>query len=589
MIVNDLQWKIGGPAGFGIMTTGQLFALACAHGGLKTFAYPEYPSLIRGGHNTFQIVVSEEQPTAQRQVVQLLVALNKETFDLHFEELSDGTALIYDPADFLEPPHTAGKKLLLVPVEFGKIIKDEQAQPIERNTVALGASFGLLQYPWDLVEQTLNKWFGSKKPKLAESNIKLAKLGYEAAAKFAAEFTYRLQAVSDAGADAKINPLMVISGNAAICLGALQAGLKFYAAYPMTPSSSILSYLAKQEKKMNLVVKHTEDEISAINMAIGAGFAGARAMTATSGGGFSLMVEALGMAGISEVPVVIVMGQRPGPSTGLPTWGSQGDLRFVLHASQGEFPRIVLAPGDVTECFEAAFTAFNLAEIYQLPVIILVDKYNQESWQSAAPFASDNLRIDRGKLLSQRELDELVAREGSYLRHKYTGDGVSPRVLPGMAGGKHIASSYEHDEFGATTEDEGEATKQNDKRFQKLSTYLAKHARGPKLYGSSDAIVTVVGWGSTKLPALAAVKLAEKEGLKLNYLHFIYLDPLPVAAVRDALMATNKTLCVEGNKLGQFEGLLYEHTSHKMSAHLRKYGGRPFYPEEIVAAAKKFL
>lgn len=593
MIVNQLQWKIGGEAGFGIMTTGLVFSRACIRGGLKIFAYPEYPSLIRGGHNTYQVTIDAEQVTSQIHDVHLLVALNKETVALHADELIDGSAVVYDPANFKEAaPRVEGKNILFVPVELTKITKEMGVDRVARNTVALGASFGLLGYPWEIVAGVITDWFGEKKPQLAEATVSVTKAGYDAVTAVGAEkyaqYAYRLEPVHDMATAPK---QLVISGNGAIAMGAIKAGMKFYAAYPMTPSSDILGYLSKQERRMNLVVKHTEDEIAAMNMVIGAGFAGVRAMTATSGGGFALMSEALGMAGLAEVPIVVVMGQRPGPSTGLPTWTCQSDLRFILHASQGEFPRIVLTPGDVNECFYLAHEAFNLAEKYQTPVFLLADKYVQESWTSTPVFKTEHLKINRGKLLTQVQLSEIAASDGGYLRHKHTGDGISPRALPGMEGGRHIASSYEHWESGATTEDEVETTKQNDKRFRKMETFLQEDAKGPEVYGPAQAAVSVVGWGSTKQPAMEMLRRAKHEGASVNYIHFTYIDPLPVEKVNAvfAQARVQKTLCVEGNKLGQFEGWLRERAGITMDASFHKYGGRPFYPEEMLAKVKALL
>ncbi len=586
MITNRLQWKIGGEAGFGIMTIGFVFSKICTRGGLRTFAYPEYPSLIRGGNNTYQIVVDADQATSQRHEVHLLACLNKETFVLHKNQLTDDAAIIYDPADFNggapeSIPHKSNQ--MFVPVPMSAIVQQRGGIRVERNTIALGASFGLLGYPFHFIEEVLADWFGKKKAELARTNIELANIGYEAVVGKYKNYSYALEPVVH-------NKLqMVVSGNRAIAMGALKAGMKFYAAYPMTPSSEILGYLARQERTMNIVVKHTEDEIAAINMAIGAAFAGVRAMTGTSGGGFALMVEALGMAGIAEVPIVIVMGQRPGPSTGMPTWTAQGDLRFVLHASQGEYPVIVLSPGDVTECFYLAFTAHNLAEKYQLPVILLVDKYVQESWQSVAPFNTESLQVQRGKLLTQTELDEAVKITGKYLRYQHAVDGVSARVLPGMPSGRYIASSYEHDETSFSTEDAAEVTAQMDKRFSKLNTFLANDVQGPEFYGEPDAQVTIVGWGSTKLPALEALRLASQAGITLNYLHFTYIQPLPVAQVQQAFSKIKQSLIVEGNKQGMLAGWIKQHTGIVSSASFNKYNGRPFYPEELVAQAKQLL
>lgn len=578
MTINTLQWKIGGEAGFGIMTTGLIFARICTRGGLRVFAYPEYPSLIRGGHNSYQIVVDPSQATSQKKEVHMLVCLNKETFDLHTDELIDGSAVVYDPADFSETPTLEGKDIIWVPVAMNDILQKEGAAKVARNTISIGASFGLLQFPWEYVESVIRDWFKGKKEEVIESNITLAKAGYDAVHTKAEHFPYQLQIIEENERH------MVVSGNTAISMGALQAGMKFFAAYPMTPSSDILSFLAEKEREFGLVVKHTEDELAAINMVIGAGFAGVRAMTGTSGGGFALMGEALGMSGIAEVPMVAIMGQRPGPSTGLPTWTSQADLRFVLHASQGEFPRIVLTPGDVEECFYLTHEAFNLAEKYQVPVIIIVDKYVQESWQSVTPFDVSTLSIDRGKLLTQEEVTAIVEETGTYLRHKITDDGISPRALPGMIGARHVGSSYEHNEYGYSTEDEEETIAQNDKRFRKLEVFVEKDALAPTWYGPKDAKTTVIGWGSTKLPGLEMLRIAEKENISVNYLHFTYIDPFPVEKALTELQKTQRTLCVEGNKFGQFEGWVKQHTGFTMDNHLRSYGGRPFYPEDILAA-----
>lgn len=583
MTNNKMQWKIGGEAGFGIMTTGLVFSKICTRAGLKVFAYPEYPSLIRGGHNTYQVFVNDTQATSQIKDVHLLVALNKESLGLHTGELVDGSAVVFDPDDFDgETPSVEGKDIIFVPVEMTKITKEREVDRVARNTVAIGASFALLGMPFEMVEHTINTWFDKKKPELADENVAQAKEGYAAVEGKYEQFGYRLK-------PKKAKEQTVLSGNAGISIGAVKAGMKLYAAYPMTPSSGILSYLAKLEPDYNIVVKQTEDELAAMNMVVGGGFAGVRSMTGTSGGGFALMTEAFGMAGIAETPCVVVMGQRPGPSTGLPTWGGQGDLNQVLGASQGEFPRVVLAPGDPEECFFAGFEAFNIADRYQLPVVILVDKYNQESWQSIPYPKTAGLKIDRGQLMTQKELDAAVKADGEYLRYKHTKDGVSPRAIPGMKGGNHIGSSYEHFQDGHTTEDEAEAEKQYDKRMMKLDAFLKKDFQGPVLYGPEEADVTVVGWGSTKLPAMEALRMAEEQGVSMNYLHFTYLYPMDEAIVKEALEKANALLCVEGNKLGQFEQLLYAHTGVKMNAGFHKYGGRPFYPEEILEQVTKLV
>lgn len=362
-----------------------------------------------------------------------------------------------------------------------------------------------------------------------------------------------------------------------IGMAAIAAGCKFYCAYPMTPSSTILHYLAAKSEKSQMVVKHAEDEISVINMALGASWAGVRSMTGTSGGGYALMVEAVSLAGITEMPIVIAMGQRPGPATGMPTWTEQGDLLFILHSGHGEFPKIILAPGDMEETYRLTLEAFNLADIYQTPVFILVDKYLQEGHQSIEEFRikNDELRINRGKLLSEKDFGNIT----DYKRYQITDDGISPRVRPGMKNVLHQVNSYEHLEDGHTTEEENERTYQVDKRNRKTATFLARDAKLPVLYGKKEAELTVIAWGSMKGPVLQAMQGNED---KFNLLHFTYLWPIPSAPVAKTLSDCRKTLLVENNSTGQLGQLLKMVTGIEIGNKLLKYSGRPFYPEEII-------
>ncbi len=392
-VYEPLTWLVGGEAGYGITTMGQMFARACSRGGLNVFGYVEYPSLIRGGHNTAMVRVAKEKVHAHSDKIDIMLALNKETIDLHRGEMAEGGVIIYDgeSVSLGEDEKTRLRRgVTLFSVPLAKITKDLGAERVMRNTVALGACFSVMGLGFDPVENVLETTFERKGKEVVEFNVKVAKAGFEYAAQnFKGSFTKSVAAVP--GAPKR----MVISGNEAIALGALKAGVKFMAAYPMTPVTTIMLVIAKYGVKHNIVMKHSEDEIAAINMAIGAAHMGVRAMTATSGGGFSLMSEALGMAGITETPLVVVEGMRPGPSTGLPTWTDQADLRFVMHASQGEFPRVLFAPGDMTEAFEMTLKAFNLAEKYQMICMILTDKYLGESVQSVEPFETE-YKVDRG-------------------------------------------------------------------------------------------------------------------------------------------------------------------------------------------------
>ena len=369
---------------------------------------------------------------------------------------------------------------------------------------------------------------------------------------------------------------LFLTGNEALSLGAIKAGCKLLAAYPMTPSSPILHYLASKEREYNIVVKHTEDEIAAINMAIGANFAGVRAMTCTSGGGFSLMVEALGMAAQSETPVVVVVGQRPGPSTGQPTHTGQGELQFLISASQGEFPRIIIAPGDAAETFHETFDAFNLEEKFQVPVLILTDKYLAESYTDWSEFKDDDLKIDRGKLLTEAQL----STEKNYGRYQITSDGISPRSVPSQKNGIHVATSYEHDESGWYQEDPAGVKKMYDKRFAKMP-FILKEMQEPKLYGPDEAQITLLAWGSTKGPALEALERLANEGITANLVHLTYLWPLPVEALSGLIESAQQTLMIEGNHNGQLTQVIRQETKPTYEDQLPQIKNRPLAEQDI--------
>lgn len=584
---NNLRWKIGGQAGYGIMSIGQTISQAFSRGGMYVIGYPEYPSLIRGGHNTTLVRISDQPIWSVDQKVEVLVALNKETIEVDLPTVIPGGAVIYDPSDYKDDPTQLRANVLWIAVPMTEIIRERKAERVMRNMIATGATMGLVQYPFERLEAAIREGLGKKKgEEVAVKNIEIARLGYDAAKNNpnSAKFEIRMTPVANP------RPHIFLGGNPAICLGALSAGVQFVAGYPMTPSSSILTYLAKIEQAYGLVVKQTEDEIAAANMVCGAAFAGARALTATSGGGFSLMVEALGMAGMMELPIVIVEGQRPGPSTGLPTWTCQADLQFVISASQGEFPRLVLAPGDIDECYYETAKVFNLADKYQLPVIMLTDKHIAETYASVAPFDQKKVIIDRGQLLSPDETQKMMEEKKwtQFKRHEVTPSGVSPRVLPGTPGASHICSSYEHDETGWTTEDAVEVKAQYDKRMRKLEGLL-KDIPGPKLYGPANAPLTVVCWGSTQGAALQAMHDLAEQDVPINVLHFTYLFPFKAEETILALQKANLILNVEGNATAQFAQLVRTHTSVAFENNFLKYDGRPFFPEEIEMQVKELL
>lgn len=580
MTVNKLSLLVGGEAGAGITRSGFLFAKTCLRGGLCAFGVNDYQSLIRGGHNFYTVRVETEMIYSQADLVDLILALDKQTILLHKDELVQGGGIIYDQDQYTVTEEELERNdIKQYHVPLRKIVKELEGPTIMENTVALGAANGLLDYDLELLIQVLKDTF---KPKIAEQNIEAAKRGYNYAKEnYGSDFGYQLKTTDSAGRNK-----MFLTGNEAIALGALNAGCKLYAAYPMTPSTSILHFLVPLDRKYKMIVIQTESEIAAINMVAGASYAGVRSMTATSGGGFCLMSEGLGMTGMTETSPVIVLAQRPGPSTGLPTYSAQGDLRFAIHASQGEFPRVIMAPGDVEEAFYLTVEAFNLAEKFQIPAIVISDKYLSESHGTADPFEQNKIKIDRGQLLTETEYSG-----EEYMRHKFTDNGISPRVLPGTKGAVVRTNADEHNQLGLTTEDPVLTTKMTDKRFKKLNALVKEleNHETVKLYGSQEADATIVGWGSTKGPIREAMKLLNNGDTKINFLQIVYLHPFPTDKLRAKLQSAKKTIVVENNKTSQLSSLIREHLLREVDHKLLKFDGRPFNPEALAKSIQEVL
>lgn len=575
-IVNKFSWKIGGEAGDGILNAGlQMFAKTCLRGGLEVFATAEYPSLIRGGHNSLDVRVEDKEIFSHVKEINLLIAMNKDTIDKHKHKLSDNAAVIYD-GDYtkLASGEIENQTVKLYNIPLFKIA-NENGGKIMRNSVALGATMALVDFDMEIFNKVIADNFGTKKgTAIVEANVKAAKAGYDfVKSNFPDDFKFKLEKLTR-----KNN--MFMSGNEAITAGMIKAGCKFYAAYPMTPASSLLSNMASLERQFNLVVKHTEDEIAAINMAIGASYAGVRSACGTSGGGFALMVEGFGMAAVTEVPLVVIEAQRPGPGTGMATHSGQGDLRFLLHAATDEFPRVIIAPGDVEECFHRTIDAFNIAEKYQLPVIVLTDKFLGESFWTIQEFDTKNIAIDRGKLLKEVPAD--------YKRYTITEDGISPRAVPGQKNGMHTASSYEHDEEGYEREEEEVRVMMHNKRFRKMEM-LAKTLDDPELVGDHDAEITIISWGSPKGPILEAMKLLKEDGIKVNYLQVVYISPFPAKKIAEVINNSQATVIIENNKTAQLAGIIKEQTGLDIDHRILKYDGRPFTPQDIHAGIKEIL
>ncbi len=576
MARKEMTFKIGGEAGQGVESSGAGFAKALARAGWHVFGIQDYYSRIRGGHNFYQIRVSEEPIYSHTEGVDLLLALTQEAVDRHCDEVATGGGVICEECLEVDCEALEKRDIAYFPAPLTDIALEQGGAEVMRNTAALGVAAGLIAFPFEVMASVIEDNFKKKSAGAVKRNLQVGEAGYHFAEdNYGGKLDYRLGRIEDAP------PRMVMNGNEALALGALLAGCKFVAGYPMTPATSILQWMAVHGEGYGVVVKHTEDEIAAILMLIGAAHMGVRAMAPTSGGGFSLMTEALGLAGITETPIVIVEAQRPGPATGLATRTEQGDLLFILHASQGEFPRIVLSPGTVEECFEAGWRAFNLGEKYQCPVIILSDNFLANSVRTIDMNALDfaGVEIDRGELLTDHDLNQL---EGEYLRYAYTESGISPRALPGHPNAVYQATGNEHTPDGHLTEEPEPRRMQVEKRLRKLDTAL-QEMDGPVWYGPREAELTLLSWGSTYGPLRESVDRLTAEGREVNMLHIQDVWPFPTEKVRAALADAGRTVMVEGNATGQMAFLLEAHTGVKIDGHIRRYDGRPFSPEYILA------
>ncbi|MBD3279356.1 MAG: 2-oxoacid:acceptor oxidoreductase subunit alpha [Candidatus Pacebacteria bacterium] len=563
------NWKIAGQAGEGVMVSAKLLAKAVMRHGWQAFNYLEYPSLIKGGHQTGQVYAAAKQAYCQYRRLDLLIIFHQQGFVEHQDEIDARTIVFYnsdliDESILKKYPQFKAK---LYPLPFFSLAKQAASQQIAANVVALGASAYVLGLKRKVLSKLIKEEFQAKGQKIIKANLAALQIGHDAAA---AQLSPLFKVTS------KQTKQLLLNGNEAVALGAIAAGVQYFSGYPMTPTSSLMHYLAAAQQHYPLVVKHTEDEIAGINQALGAAYAGVRAMTATSGGGFALMVEGLSLAGVTELPIVIAYGMRQGPATGLPTWTSQADLQFVLRAGHGEFQRVVLTPGTIQEHFELTQQAFVLAEKFQIPVFILSDKYALESHQTMAqPQLSYALK--RYAMVKEQDLP----KDDSYRRYKLTRSGVSPRSVPGQAHGLQVTNSYDHDEFGFATEDAQLTKQQIDKRQRKLKG-IAQAIPQPVLLGPKKAPVTLVSWGSTTNVILELLTKTKK----VNAIHLPCVWPFPSKQFQQLAQKAQKLVMIEGNATGQAQQLIRQQTGLVIKDSVRRYDGRPFYVNDLIKELK---
>jgi len=538
---------IGGAAGDGVKEAGINLARLLSSLGYYVFVSFEYPSLIRGGHNFCRISFSTEKIFNDHTTVDILLALNSETIELHKKELNKN-ALIISEKD----------------LAMSVWAKEIGAPSIMRLSAALGA---LCKY-WELPLKNLEHIFTEVFKEKAEKNIKLAQRGFD---NFRPHVLDKLKIF-------KARPGEIVTdGNVALAEGLIKAGLNVYAAYPMTPASSIMHHLAKVGPTRRVTTVQPENELSVANLAIGSAYAGARTAVGTSGGGFALMEESFSLAGITETPFLAILSQRPGPATGVPTGTAQSDLNMARAAGHGEFPRIVLAPGDAEESYLLGGEALNLAWQFQTPVIVLLDKHLSESMVNVK-LPQEKLKIKLGKIVKEVK--------GDYARYQFTADGISPMAFPGTQNAMIKANSYEHDEHGFSTEDLKLIVKMNDKRFKKMQGIKKAVAQLTpiKIYGDKKSKNVILFWGSTKCAALEALKENKKS---IKAIQVLCVEPLPIDALKKELARAKKIIAVETNVTGQLADLVSEKCGVKINQKILRYDGRPFAVGDLVEKFKK--
>ena len=564
----DLSIAIGGEAGQGIATPGDILARIFVRRGLHLNTYNAYQSIIRGGHIFLTVRISDQEIYSHGDKLDLLLCLNQDTMDRHLNLMGPGSRVVFN-SDSIQPGKV-NEGAYLCPIPVGELTQSRNR--LIQNTVAVGVVASLMGLDFNVLEESLSLRFQRQGETIVSENVSVARAGFDYAQ---TNFEPFPEVLPNGG-----KPLGVWAGNDALAMGGAAAGVKFYAAYPMSPSTGVLHWMAQNARNLDIMVRQVEDEIAVANMVIGAAHTGCRAMCATSGGGFALMTEAIGAASMMEIPVVYINVQRAGPSTGVPTKTEQGDLWQALGASQGDYESLVVAPKDALDAYNSVAELFNLADKYQCPGIIISDLLISEGRYSFDPDQVNlNPKIDRGELITQPK------KENGYQRYKFTESGVSPRAIPGLEGYVHIVATDEHDEDGVLISDEfthpHKRRKMVEKRARKFQN-IDQEVAAPELEGPADAEVTLIGWGSTYGVIKEAVQQLKEQGINANQLPVKWLIPLNGDAISVTLAKCQRTIIVENNYSGQFARYLRSETGFAANGHIRKYDGEPFMPHHIV-------
>ncbi len=563
----DYTIRIGGEAGQGIQTVGPSLARYLARCGYHLWSHQDYESRVRGGHNYYQIRFADKPVFCSTDTIDILVAMDAASLQRHLGEMALEGVVIYDSAGI----KTTCEDSRCINIPFNEIAKTEGGDRIMATMASVGAVLGLLKLELGPLERILDEELGRKGSEVVQNNLKVARAAHAAAGKACERCAFELAPKAD--------PRMLMEGAASLGLGAIASGLKFYAGYPMTPSTPIMEYVSSKSEEYGILVEQAEDEICAINMIQGASYAGVRSMTSSAGGGFALMIEGLSLAAMTETPVVIAVGGRPAPATGLPTRTEQGDLLFVTFAGHGEFPRVVFAPGNHEQAFFLTNKAFDLAEKYQIPCIILYDQYFADALWTPEPFDLSRLRYQDYRLRGA----ELAGTTG-YKRHAFTESGVSPLAIPGASPNLVFTDSDEHDEDGHIIEDAETRKKMVQKRYFRKLPLIREEIAGPEYYGPDDPDIILTGWGTNWGIMREAVDALSGD-VKLGMLHFSELYPFPSSETSDyleRLAKARQTICVENNARGQFAMLLQMETGFRVNDLICRYDGRPFTKESFL-------
>ncbi len=573
----DFAIAIGGAAGQGIAAPGDVLAWTFVRRGLHLYTYNAYQSIIRGGHIFLTVRASNEKIYSHGDKLDLLICLNQDTMDRHLKHMGPGSWVIYN-SDIIKPGEVQnGVQMCGLPVNE---LSNGSRNKLVQNTAAIGACLQILGLNFEILAETLTKQFMRKGQAVVDENIEVARTAFD----YAAVSVTPCPETIPKGE----KPQAWWAGNEALAMGGASAGVKFYSAYPMSPSTGVLHWMAKYARDLGIMVRQVEDEIGVATMAIGAAATGARAMCATSGGGFALMTEAVGSAAMMEIPVVMINVMRAGPSTGVPTKTEQGDLWQMLGASQGDFPRIIVAPKDALDAYNAVIELFNLVDRYQCPGIVISDLLISEGRFSVDP---DDINfhpeIDRGELILE------PSNNGEkYLRYKNTESGISPRAVPGLEDYVHVMATDEQDEDGILISDEFtnpiKRRMMVEKRARKMDD-IFEYVQAPEVEGSEDADITLVGWGSTYGVIHEAIEQLKAESINANHLPIKWIVPFHTKQINEVLTNSKKVIIVENNFSGQFYRYMRSETGMDVDAHIRKYDGEPFMPHQVVNGVKAIM